>query len=443
MAINGTMTLLQTVTVGSGGAASIDFTSIPATYDDLKIVFSGREATTNNFEFAVEINGSSSAIYNWRFLQGNGSSATSDNRSNQTIGNAFVLSSSNSTASTFGNAELYFPNYRSSNNKSISGDTVGENNGTQAFARLVAYLFASTSAITSISLKLSTGNLAQHSTATLYGITRTTVKAIGGMISEDASYIYHTFTSSGTFTPNQSITADMLVVGGGGGAGAFAAGGGGAGGVITFTNQALTATNYTVTIGAGGAKSPGNNTQSGDGVDSTFGALTAGRGGGGGGGGSSANFAGKAGGSGGGGGGINSAGGASNQTGTGATNFYGNAGGGGGSYAGSGGGGGGAAGGNGQPNVAQTGVGGAGITSTFINTLALATNSGVLSSGNYYYAGGGSGWVSAPANGGIGGGGGANNNGNGVASTGGGGGSDSVGNTGNGGSGIVIVRYAK
>ena len=39
-----TYTLISSVTVGSGGASSIDFTSIPATYTDLCLVWSGRSA---------------------------------------------------------------------------------------------------------------------------------------------------------------------------------------------------------------------------------------------------------------------------------------------------------------------------------------------------------------------------------------------------------------
>jgi hypothetical protein len=164
---------IASVTVGAGGAASMDFNSIPGTYDDLVLRVSVREESTNNFEFGCQINGSTSAIYNYRFITGNGSAASSDNRSNQTSNNTFILSSSNSTASTFGNAELYFPNYAGSTNKSMSADTVGENNGTTAYARLVAHLFASTSAITSLSIRLGSGDLAEYSTGTLYGIKRT------------------------------------------------------------------------------------------------------------------------------------------------------------------------------------------------------------------------------------------------------------------------------
>jgi hypothetical protein len=163
---------IASVTVGSGGAASMSFSAIPASYDDLVMKLSAREETTNNFEFQLEVNGSTSNIYSWRFIQGNGASAISDSRTAQTNGNAFVLSSSNSTASTFGNAEIYIPNYAGSTNKSVSVDSVGENNGTTAYARLVAFLFSSTSAITSLTIKLTTGDLNEFSSATLYGISK-------------------------------------------------------------------------------------------------------------------------------------------------------------------------------------------------------------------------------------------------------------------------------
>jgi hypothetical protein len=49
MALNGTMVKIDTVTVGSGGAASIEFTNIPQTYTDLQIVLSARSATSDVF----------------------------------------------------------------------------------------------------------------------------------------------------------------------------------------------------------------------------------------------------------------------------------------------------------------------------------------------------------------------------------------------------------
>jgi hypothetical protein len=64
---------------------------------------------------------------------------------------------------------IYIPNYAGSSNKSVSIDSVTENNATGAYSGLTAALFASTAAITSFGI--STGsNFVQYSTATLYGI---------------------------------------------------------------------------------------------------------------------------------------------------------------------------------------------------------------------------------------------------------------------------------
>ncbi len=81
---------------------------------------------------------------------------------------------------------------------------------------------------------------------------------------------YQSFTSSGTFTPAAGVrNIQLLVVGGGGGGGSSGAGGGGAGGVVYIPNFAVTpSTGITVTIGAGGAAST-------NGVNSSFGSITA------------------------------------------------------------------------------------------------------------------------------------------------------------------------
>jgi hypothetical protein len=60
------------------------------------------------------------------------------------------------------------------------------------------------------------------------------------------------FTSSGTWTPNENVEANIFVVGGGGGGGAYGGGGGGGGGVVNSGRAVEAGKTYTVTIGAGG-----------------------------------------------------------------------------------------------------------------------------------------------------------------------------------------------
>lgn len=456
---NNTYVLLGKVTLAAS-ASSITFSNIPQTgYTDLVIKCSVRSdrASSLNSYMRLYPNGSSSSI-TLKALTGNGSSAGSQTES---AASAYVgeINASTSTASTFSNVEIYIPNYAGSTNKSYSVDAVMENNATTAYVALVADLWSNTTAISSIQLLDALGNFVQYSDFYLYGISNVNAtptvapSATGGdIITNDGTYWYHAFLSSGTFTPLKTLSCNMLVVAGGGGGGWNAGGGGGgAGGLLALTSQSLSTINYTVTVGAGGAAAVANGNRGSVGNNSVFSSSTA-LGGGGGQGGSAGTSDGGSGG-----GGATDGGGTSGTSGAG-TVGQGNNGGignfsGSGStrqYAGGGGGGAGAVG-----VTASAGVGGnGGAGSNTYSTWATTTSTGISG----YYAGGGGGGAGRESgaggitagNGGAGGGG--NGAGEslaaiaGIANTGGGGGG---GNNGvfqraaaAGGSGIVIVRYA-
>ena len=162
--------VMPAVVVGSGGAASITFSSIPSTYTDLVIKLSGRasnSAAANSLR--VQVNSITSG-YSARGLRGDGSSATSFTDSGATffVG---VINANTGTASTFSNIEIYIPNYAGSTNKSISIDSARENNTTAADAYLIAGLLSNTAAISSLTLTCETSaNFMEYSTAYLYGV---------------------------------------------------------------------------------------------------------------------------------------------------------------------------------------------------------------------------------------------------------------------------------
>ena len=163
-----TYTLISSVTVGAGGAANIEFTSIPSTYTDLVVKLSGRNSASGDDRFEIQFNGSSSNL-SQRRLYGEGTNTASDAPAGAIQPTGIVQDSY--TANTFGNTEIYIPNYASSNNKSLSVDAITENNATTAYAMMVAGLWSDSSAITSIKLiPMSAGNFKQYSTAYLYGI---------------------------------------------------------------------------------------------------------------------------------------------------------------------------------------------------------------------------------------------------------------------------------
>jgi len=257
--------------------------------------------------------------------------------------------------------------------------------------------------------------------------------ATGGTITEVGGYRIHTFTTSGTFTPDGGGNVEVLVVGGGGGGGGgtYESGGGGAGGLIYNASFGVTTSPISVTVGAGGAGGV-NTAKGGDGSNSVFSTITSTGGGGG------ANYSTEGpannGGSGGGG---------SPNTHEPGTGISGQGYGGGGyttlaNYGAGGGGGAGAVGGTG--NTTNGGNGGVG--------LEYSQFASVGGSPAGWFAGGGGGSIYSSGTPGAGGqgGGGAGSLGNATSGTantgGGGGGAERNGTTGgSGGSGIVIVRY--
>jgi len=168
-----TYTLIASNTVGAGGAASITFSSIAATYTDLLIKLSGRgtDAAARVVPY-FRFNGSSSS-YSAIRLYGQDSSTTGSaaNEGGTTAIYSNRMPAAGATSNTFGNLEFYIPNYAGSNYKSSSSESATENNSSTSWnLSMVAGLWSNTAAITSITITPDAGNFAQYSTAYLYGI---------------------------------------------------------------------------------------------------------------------------------------------------------------------------------------------------------------------------------------------------------------------------------
>ena len=168
---------IASATVGSGGSASISFSSIPSGFTDLCIKVSARGAGSN-VGLVTQFNGDTGANYNWLRIYGDGFNV--NNQKGSTLGppyTSFVLATnitpSTYTANAFGNAEIYIPNYGSSNFKTTSSEGVVENNATLGELYLTAGIWNNTSEITSISFSVDGGgSFAQYSTINLYGISK-------------------------------------------------------------------------------------------------------------------------------------------------------------------------------------------------------------------------------------------------------------------------------
>jgi hypothetical protein len=213
--------LLEKITVGAAGAASVTFSGIPQTgYTDLVVKICARtEQSAVSQDLILQFNGDTGANYTTRRLEGNGTGAASDTATSGALYGSFMpMSAASATANTFGNGEAYIPNYTGSALKSFSTDSVAETNATATKMSMCAALWNNTAAITSILIRSYAGNnLVQYSTFYLYGVAKLgTTPAIvpyatgGDTIMTDGTYWYHTFVSSGTFTPQKAISCDYL-----------------------------------------------------------------------------------------------------------------------------------------------------------------------------------------------------------------------------------------
>jgi hypothetical protein len=168
---------IASVTVGSGGAASIDITSIPSTYTDLclKLSLRGSASFAYNYAYMTFNNDTAGSPYAIKIVYGDG---TTTGTTGYSTGSTPYISGnlsnySTGTANTFSNSETYIANYAGSANKSVSIDAVAENNATSPNGVfMTAALWANSSALNRITVSPVSGTFVQYSTATLYGISK-------------------------------------------------------------------------------------------------------------------------------------------------------------------------------------------------------------------------------------------------------------------------------
>lgn len=158
---------IATVTVGSGGAANVEFTSIGTDWTHLQVRFlSVRNA--NDFTVKMEFNSDTGANYNWHLLYGEGSSAGAytDTRSNIPVGNIWDTTST----SYPGSGIVDILDYRNTNKFKTIRNLGGVDKNGSGSINLSSGLWRSTNAITSIKFTPSAGTFGQYTHFALYGI---------------------------------------------------------------------------------------------------------------------------------------------------------------------------------------------------------------------------------------------------------------------------------
>lgn len=159
-----TFTLIEATTIGSGGASSITFTSIPSTYTDLLLLHSTRGTSGGNTNVYIKFNNSTSNFTGVR-LYGEASIVYFDTEGRWCGFSNGAINTSNS----FSNTSVYIPNYTGSDYKSFSVDSVATTDGSGVITALGAQLWSNSAAINEITITPDNA-YSQYSTAYLYGI---------------------------------------------------------------------------------------------------------------------------------------------------------------------------------------------------------------------------------------------------------------------------------
>lgn len=169
---------IASTTVGSGGASSIQFTSIPSTFAHLQVRWIGQSnrSTYATDNLWIRLNGDTGSNYAYHELRGDGATAGSFNGTSQTKQYISGVIGTTEQANSFGAGVIDILDYTStSKNKTLRVLAGKDNNGTYAsfggYVQLASGLyFATPAAVTSVTLIAENGNWQQYSTAALYGI---------------------------------------------------------------------------------------------------------------------------------------------------------------------------------------------------------------------------------------------------------------------------------
>jgi hypothetical protein len=164
----GTFDSIATTTVGSGGASSVTFSSIPSTYTHLQVRVLGRSTNASTGQsLTISLNNDTTAgNYYFHRLRGDGSSALADAYSGER--EIVFLPAATATASVFGVAVIDILDYTSTNkNKTIRSFNGRDVNGTGLVAFQSELYFATPAAVATLTF---TANLAEYTQIALYGI---------------------------------------------------------------------------------------------------------------------------------------------------------------------------------------------------------------------------------------------------------------------------------
>ena len=164
---------LATITVPSGGAASVTFSGIPTGYKHLQIrgIARSDQASTGQSAVWVQFNSDTGSNYSWHRVYGNGATTPTDTGTSTTWMLAGIGAYASNPANEFSANVIDVLDYQNTSKyKTVRGLTGEDENGA-GYVGLHSGLWMNTAAVSTIKIQPgSPYNWVQYSSFALYGV---------------------------------------------------------------------------------------------------------------------------------------------------------------------------------------------------------------------------------------------------------------------------------
>lgn len=162
---------IATQLVGVGGVSSIIFNNIPQGYKHLQVRLNARGTSANIFiTTGFRLNGDTGSNYSNHRLVGTGNAMYSQASINDTQAYFTASSAASGAANCFSASIADFLDYSNVYKFKTVKVLSGAHDGTNDEIQMRSTVWMNTAPITSMTLFLASGNIAQYSIASLYGI---------------------------------------------------------------------------------------------------------------------------------------------------------------------------------------------------------------------------------------------------------------------------------
>lgn len=156
---------------GTGSSGTITFSSIPSTFKhlQLRIMARGTAAATRG-DLYLYMNTDTGTNYTYHYLYGSGSTAGAGGAGTQGLTYLGSIPYGSASASIMGTAIVDILDYASTTKYKTQRTFNGEDQNGSGYVYLVSGLWMNTAAITTLEIKVLSGNLSSNTTVALYGI---------------------------------------------------------------------------------------------------------------------------------------------------------------------------------------------------------------------------------------------------------------------------------